>query len=213
MNNWKIFQAFNAHTHQAMNQQHLVARLVGLTGQAFLPLQNDLSQTSLYFYPKLGALSTKQIEAKLPVSFAFSLSNLRLLILDEEASILESFHLDGKTFADGFNWLLRTAGKYGLDPQKLQMAFSQTDPTRFTESEKPFSADEISLEQNKNYRENADLILQKYSTRFEHASAVRIWPHHFDSATYIPLGFSEDGTETHSIGLGFATPDSTVDEP
>jgi hypothetical protein len=42
---------------------------------------------------------------------------------------------------------------------------------------------------------------------------LRIWPHHFDTGSFIPLGYNASGAVSKSVGIGWTIPDSMVDEP
>jgi len=57
------------------------------------------------------------------------------------------------------------------------------------------------------------LVLKHAVTNYERAEPIRIWPHHFDTGTLIPLDGSNTGEITQSVGLGWAIPDNMVDEP
>jgi len=69
------------------------------------------------------------------------------------------------------------------------------------------------LMENGKLRHNADLALHKAISQFRDAQDVRIWPHHFDSGGLIPLEYDENEKLIRSIGVGFAIPDSMVNEP
>ncbi len=213
MKTWKSFHPFDEHTQHATNQQHLLAQLIGLVGKSYLPEEADFGHAALFYHQNLGALTTKQIQGNKTFSIAFSLKDLRLLILDASSNPLDELLMDGKKAVDAFDWIKSKLNEFGFNPEKLQNTFNETDPAKFKGIENTISIDSSALKQNARYRSNANLILQQYTSRFKHASAVRIWPHHFDSATYIPLQFNEKNEETHSIGLGFSIPDATVNEP
>lgn len=76
-----------------------------------------------------------------------------------------------------------------------------------------FHADEVSLTENANYRFNANLILSDFADQYNLLKEVKIWPHHFDTGFFIGLENNEKGELIKSVGLGFAIPDSMIDEP
>ncbi len=213
MKNWKIYHTFDPDIYQASKQQHLIARLIGLSGQSYLPEEPDYGHVTLLYHPELSALTGKQIPGNSMFSIAFSLKDLKLLFLDQSFCQKEEYSLDGKLLNDALVWIKSKIAEMGMNPQTLQDSFDNTPLERFEGKEIPFAINTSALKQNARYRHNADLVLQKYASHFEDASEIRTWPHHFDTATYIPLRVDEQGNETHSIGLGFAIPDTTVNEP
>ena len=213
MKNWKQYQSFTPDIEKSMKQQHLAVRLIGLVGQAYIPEEPDFKHAALSYLQELSALTTKQVLGNFPFCIAVGLKDLKLMVLDESYSPTDEFPLEGKKLTDGLDWIKMKVAELGMDQQLLQTTFEKTDPIKFEGSDSAFTIDLAALKHTARYRHNANLVLQKYATRFEHSSEVLIWPHHFDSATYIPLRFNEDNEEVYSIGLGFAIPDITVDEP
>ena len=45
------------------------------------------------------------------------------------------------------------------------------------------------------------------------AAPLKIWPHHFDTGAVFIISEDENGDASQTIGIGFAIPDSMVDEP
>ena len=68
------------------------------------------------------------------------------------------------------------------------------------------------FQENTFYRHNAEIVLNEIAHANDQAEPVRVWPHHFDTGTLIPVALNE-GKLSKSIGLGWAIPDSMVDEP
>jgi hypothetical protein len=62
-------------------------------------------------------------------------------------------------------------------------------------------------------RNKAELVLQKVSAAHADATTVSIWPHHFDNGGLLPLSHNKKGKISSSIGIGWAVPDSMIDEP
>lgn len=64
-----------------------------------------------------------------------------------------------------------------------------------------------------NYRHNAELVINEISGKFDQAAPVRVWPHHFDTGSLIPVSYNDSGEIIKSIGMGWAMPDNMVNEP
>ncbi len=63
------------------------------------------------------------------------------------------------------------------------------------------------------YRHNAELVMKEFAPTFSTVEPVRIWPHHFDTGTFATLVRNKKGETSKTIGLGWAIPDSMVEEP
>jgi len=70
-----------------------------------------------------------------------------------------------------------------------------------------------SIRENIVCRHSAELVLKQAIADYKLAEPIRIWPHHFDTGTLIPLDWDSTGEITQSVGLGWAIPDGMVDEP
>jgi hypothetical protein len=69
--------------------------------------------------------------------------------------------------------------------------------------------DDILLELSK-YRHNSHIIFSFLSSKFKNSEPVRIWPHHFDTGTIIPVEKDNNGDISKSLGLGLAIADIAI---
>jgi hypothetical protein len=78
----------------------------------------------------------------------------------------------------------------------------------------PISAsDPEAFEEVAAWLDAAHQLLSGVAARHSGASAVRLWPHHFDIATLISLDPAGDPESSRSIGAGLALGDSFKGEP
>ncbi|MBA7557237.1 hypothetical protein ES705_49981 [subsurface metagenome] len=87
-------------------------------------------------------------------------------------------------------------------------------PTHNLDKGSPFLVnDKKYLQENTFYRHNAEIVLNEIVEEFEKAEPVRVWPHHFDTGSFIPIAYNGKGSVSKSVGLGWAIPDSMENEP
>ncbi|RLD41319.1 MAG: hypothetical protein DRI89_10010, partial [Bacteroidetes bacterium] len=60
---------------------------------------------------------------------------------------------------------------------------------------------------------NAKIVLNEIAEAFQQDEAIRIWPHHFDTGAFYVISKNEKGEMAQTIGIGFAIPDSMINEP
>jgi hypothetical protein len=122
--------------------------------------------------------------------------------------------LVGLTKQQVFEQMKQNLAELNLDVSALKNELHYALPDHELDRNAAFSmGDQESIQENIYYRHNAEIVIANMASNFEKAEPVRIWPHHFDTGTFIPLRYNMDGGISKSIGLGWAMPDDMVNEP
>jgi len=125
-------------------------------------------------------------------------------------SRISTIDLDGKNRDEALEELRNSVNQIGLDGSLLKNIDHYTiDKDHPIQQGATFQKpDEEALRTWHSLYSNARFVMRHASKAFESADEIRIWPHHFDIGTYIPL--NEEGSK--AIGMGLAIPDSVVND-
>ena len=210
---WKLLSApFNTEIMDALQQQHQASQFIALIGKYLVPTKADDSHTNMEFVFKDNAL----LGNALPSGFriALGLTDLRINILDQEFNSKKEISLDGKTKQTVFEELKQSLFDLGVNVADFTNELHYEIPEHALDKGAIFSLkNKSAFIENANYRYNAELVINEIAKPFEKAEAVKIWPHHFDTGSFIPVSKNEKGELSQSIGLGWAMPDTMVEEP
>jgi len=211
--NWKLQQtAFNEKINQALEQQHHAAQFLAFVGRHLIPQKDDDSNTNVEFIPDENLLLGNALPDGMRV--ALQLVELKLFILDKGNNIKKTIQLVGKIKQQVFVELSQNLADVGIDVTNLKNELHYEIPAHPLDEGAVFSIDNQSdFLENANYRNNAKLVLNEVADLFEQDEAIRIWPHHFDTGAFYVISKNEKGEMTQTIGIGFAIPDSMIDEP
>ena len=196
-------------------QLHYAIQFIAVTGAALAEPLPDYSYTSLMWHPSLEVFVGSAIRSTQPFQVALDPISLTLILLDKQSETIASLPLQGKTMAAGLDWLKQEISKLGADASKV--AWLDYPPNDFPDSPLARGAafdtsEKLALRELANYYANTHQILEHIVATSEDASAVRIWPHHFDMATLIMLPGTKDDTPL-TVGVGFSPGDSSYNEP
>ncbi len=211
--NWKTQKsAFNENIHQALRQQHHAAQFIAMVGHHLIPQQADDSNTNMEYIPDKDLLIGNSLPNSMRV--ALQLAELKLLVLDKENKPKKVIQLDGKTKNEVFIELAQNLADVGIDVTKLKNELHYEIPSHPLDDGAAFSIkDKNSFVENARYRYNAKIVLNEIAEAFQQDEAIRIWPHHFDTGAFYVISKNEKGEMAQTIGIGFAIPDSMINEP
>ncbi len=203
---------FNGTLNNVLRQQHHAAQFIALVGRYLIPQKPDVSNINMQYHIEKEILLGNQLPNGLYIGV--KIIDLKVQILNVEFEIVKELSLSGKTFNEAFQEFKVILKNFGVDVSGLINKQPFELSTESLKDGKYFSVDNI--EENKetqNYRYNAEMVIGEIANGFNDAAPVRIWPHHFDTGTIIPVSHNEKGEVSQSIGLGWAIPDSMVTEP
>ena len=209
-------------THSRV-QLHSAIQFIAATGAALAEPLPDYSHTSLMWKPSLEVFVGSRIrsrsvsERESTQSFQVALDpvSLTLILLDKQSETIASLPLHGKTMAAGLDWLKQEISQLGADASNV--IWLDYPPDDFPDSPLALGAafdasQKLASIELANYYANTHQLLQNIVATSEDASAVRIWPHHFDMATLIMLPGLKNETPL-TIGVGLSPGDTSYHEP
>ena len=212
-NHWiQLTKAFNPEINEILFQQYFGAQFISMVGRHLIEQRDDDSNTSLRYHSGRQALIGEALPGHIRASL--NLSDLSITLLHEDSSIHPPILLPGLDRNSAFSFLLQTLSNAGVNTSNLKNELHYDLPDHKMLHGAAFAYDHPDLiQENIAYRHNAEKILNEVISGFKDSETVRIWPHHFDTGTLIPLTYNSKGELIQSAGLGWAIPDGMVDEP
>ena len=211
-NKWQLLSTpFNKELKNALQQQHLAAQFIALTGRYIIPQKPDFSNINMQYHSAKEMLLGNQLPGDFYIGL--HLQSLKVQILNSKMEVVKELSLIGKSFDEVFQEFKALLGNLKIDISglKTEQPFELTTDS-LKEGKYFFDAQKANQE-NIFYRHNAEVIISEMAARFKDAIPVRIWPHHFDTGTFAPIATNKKGDTSKTIGIGWAIPDSMVDEP
>ena len=210
---WKLLtMPFGRSLDDALRQQHHAAQYIALTGRHLIPQKADDSNTNMELNPETGMLIGNPLTTGIKVGLR--LNDLALVFIDKDDNVVKTVLLDGKTKEQGFSLLKNTLKSLGTDTSALKNELHYEIPLHALDKGAAFSvSDKKCFNENLLYRVNARLVLQQVVSGLKNAELVKIWPHHFDTGSFVSFSNDETGNISQTIGLGLAIPDGMVNEP
>ncbi len=203
---------FNRDLHIVLLQQHHAVQFIALVGRHLIPKEPDDSNTNMQYLPDKEWLIGNELSGGMRI--ALSLPDLKLIIVDKLNHRRSELSLAGKSKKQVFDQLKQNLSDLDLDVSKFTNELHYTLPDHELDKNAAFStADQKYIQENILYRHNAEIVLVEIAAKYKKAEPVRIWPHHFDTGSFVPLAYNADGGISKSIGLGWAMPDDMVNEP
>ena len=196
-------------------QLHYAVQYIAATGAALAEPLSDDSHTSFGWNPVLEAFVGSPIRATQSFQIALEPVSLTLILIDRHNDAIASLPLHGKTMREGLDWLQQEVYKFGADASKI--VFLDYPPDDFPDHPlahgASFDASQaLALRELADYYITTDRLLQTIVTTSENASAIHIWPHHFDVATLITLPDTKNGHPL-TVGVGLSPGDTSYPEP
>ena len=211
--NWKLQTlTFDENIHKAILQQHHAAQFIAMAGRHLIPRQPDDSNTSMQYLPEQELLAGNELSNGLRL--ALQLSDLKLCLLDHDGNCKNKISLNGKSKQMVFEELKEMLAGLGLNVSKFKNELHYETPPHKLDKGAAFSVnDKKHFKESTICRHNAEIVINEIAGEYDNAEPVRIWPHHFDTGTFIAVANNDKGELSKSIGLGWAIPDSMIDEP
>jgi hypothetical protein len=215
MNHWKKLSIpFNPAIHEALLQQHHAAQFLTMASSTFVPEKEDDRHNSLAYETTLNSLITLPFNGDSGMRLGLRLTDLSILFVDMEGHVVQTMRLDNRSKAEVFDALIKTMVDLDIPAEKIEENLHYSIPDQPLDNGDRFSIrDQPAFYENVVYRHNAEVALNRVTTRYKNASEPRVWPHHFDTGGLIPLSYDDQNRLSRSIGIGFAIPDSMVSEP
>lgn len=194
---------------------HHAAQFVAMIGDSLLPRAEDDGQSSMRWDRSLKALIGHKIDLGIPFRLALVYPAFELCFLDEDDRSLTTLFLEGQSKENVYDWMRENISAFGGRVGDLHPIRHFEIPHHAVDGIVPFHKPNArELEELARYRANADFVLRELSGQFDRSSPVRVWPHHFDTATTLEVnGDRETEQAAKTIGMGWAIPDNLIDDP
>ena len=211
--NWKLLSSsFSQELNDALQQQYHATQFIAMAGRHLIPQQPDDSNTNMQYLPHQKLLAGNELSNGMRL--ALHLTDLKLCFLDQAGECKNEISLIGKSKLQVFEELKKTLVGLDIDISKFKNVLHYEIPAHELDAGSSFLIkDKAFFQENTKYRHNAELIMNDLATLYPKASSVRVWPHHYDTGSFLPVAYNEKGELSKSIGLGWAIPDGMVDEP
>ena len=199
----------------ARDTVHWAVQIAAAAGATLLPVRADFSHTSLSFRPRARALAGEPLGgADRSLRAAVIPEGLRLAVLDPADASSAEMALEGRSIADGLDWLAEVlARRLGTPVRPLVRPEHELPDHPAAHGGALVLPSAAALEELTKRFACADEILGEVAARSPHASPVRCWPHHFDIATLRTLDPGTDPEHARSIGVGLSPGDGAIAEP
>lgn len=203
---------FDDKLHDSLLQQHHASQFIALAGKHLIPATKDDSHTNMQYISETESLLGNSLPGGKKISL--DLPSLRISIIQDEDKILDEIELHGKTKTEVFDELKISLEKTGTDVSGFTNQLHYDIPSHPLDHKAVFNTSfKNHFLENTIYRHNADLLLKEIVHLYPDAEALRIWPHHFDTGSFIALSKDSKGELSQSISFGWAIPDSMIPEP
>lgn len=214
MSNWiPISENFTQEIHKALIQQHQAAQFITMIAKSFIKEKDDDSNTNMDWSDEYKALIGRNIDEPKDLKPGLRLTDLTLFFIADTSNIIKEISLAGKSRSEVFAELKMAIEEMGMPSEKLTSKLHYSLPNNELDKGSAFDSNIKTLTENAIYRSNANLLLKYIVSRRPYTSEVRIWPHHFDTGSVIPVEKNSHNGLVKSIGIGFAIPDDMVQEP
>jgi hypothetical protein len=191
---------------------HHAAQLAAAVGRNLAPARDDDGHTSLAWRAESRDLVGTEVPGARPWHVALRPGDLSLAAFAAGAEV-DRFGLEGRTRAAALAWLEVVARAVGGSGEALSPAAPYTLPAHPVEGGAPFAAPpDGSLAELTRWLSNGDALLRGVASDWPGSAPVRLWPHHFDIGSVLPLERGL-GHEDPSLGVGLSPGDDGIAEP
>lgn len=191
---------------------HHAAQLPSAIGRNLAPARSDDGHTSLEWRADARDLAGQEVPGPRPWRVALRPEHLSLAVLAGSAEI-GRLALQGRTRAAAFAWIVTAARNLGSPTDSPSPVAPYVIPAHAVDTGAPFAApSDGSLAELSRWFADGDALLRAVVAEWPGAAPVRVWPHHFDIGSVLPLKEGL-GHEDPSIGVGLSPGDEGIAEP
>jgi hypothetical protein len=188
---------------------HHGVQLVAAVGRSLVPPRPDDGHTSLEWAD--DAFVGQPVPGARPWRAALRPSELTLVV-DADGIEDSRFALTGHTRDEAFAWVLAGAERLGARPGQLKLEAPYAIPEHPTASGSPFPLVTAAVSELARWFADGNALVRAVASTWPDAAPVRVWPHHFDVGSVLPLD-AVRGEESASIGIGLSPGDEGIAEP
>lgn len=192
-------------------QLHYAIQFMAAAGMALAAPQPDGSQSALSWDTNLQSFVSQPLGAT-PMRVGLKARSLTSLILQDHTPVA-TLALAGKTMAEALHWHQQTLAALGLEVEQMPLLDYPPDdfPAHRLAAGARFEAgDAAARAAIAAYYDITQPLLEAVVAANPAASAIHIWPHHFDLATLLTYPAAE---ADRFIGVGLSPGDTGYDQP
>jgi hypothetical protein len=191
---------------------HHAAQLAAAVGRSLVPPEPDDGHTSLEWHRLSRSFVGQEVPGARPWRAALRADDLSLAVL-ADGDAFGRLALAGRTLSEALAWLVEQARALGAPAEGLSLEAPYALPAHAVANRAPFAVpDDGSLAELGRWFANADGLLRDAAEGWPGSAPVRVWPHHFDVGSVLPLG-AVGGEGAPSIGIGLSPGDEAIAEP
>ncbi len=182
--------------HQIDQHIHQLCQIIAKVNRTYVPKEADDSHTNLYFDPIRHRIFGRWVDtAAGRIILALCLDQSMFQWLDESLRVINTHDIAARNQQQLELAAEQTLKNLGLDTTgfREKLHFKIPDYPFVGQPYKPFVRED--QKEWEHYRGMANLGCYQLIGHFQADGEVRIWPHHFDTGTYVELD--------HKLGLGF----------
>lgn len=195
---------------KARDYAHEAIQFLSSAGLSYVQKREDDSHTNCEWSRSLKAFVGNVFGEKNKICLGLNILDFKLLLLKENWTIIDAFHLKDKNLEDVLSWLKNNFENQRLDSKEFNLERHYEIPVKTVFEGGMFKVEnKQAFQELSDYFSNADLVLRAFINELTNATPVRCWPHHFDIATLLNIG--EESLQ--SIGIGLSPEDSSNNEP
>lgn len=195
-------------------QLHWAAQVVGAVGHSFGTPEPDDSHTALRWVAGSGMMVGEPVGRDGTLQPALAPARMVLRVLSAaDGSALDEFALGGTTLDQAYAWMAQALERHGGGEVAGELTRRDYDmPDHAVGRGTEFRDDDgRAMAEVARWFANASRVLGLVVRARREAQPLRLWPHHFDIGTTLPL-LGPVGEEP-SVGLGLSPGDQTYPEP
>jgi hypothetical protein len=191
---------------------HHAVQLVAAVGRGLVPPRPDDGHTSLEWQTGLHGLLGQEVPGMRTWRAALRPRDLTLLLI-VDGGIVWPRDLAGRARDEAFAWLEEKALDLGAPHGRLAPHVPYALPEHPVGKGGRFALPgDDSLAEVGRWIADGDALLREVASGWPGSSPVRVWPHHFDVGSVLPLG-AGGGEDAASMGAGLSPGDEGIAEP
>ena len=192
---------------------HHAVQPVAAVGRSLVPAAPDDSHTSLEWHRPSQSFVGQEAPGPRPWRAALRLHDLSLAVLADGGDEVARLALAGRTMSETLAWLGDRARDLGAPPDRLSLVAPYKLPEHAVGAGAGFAPpDDTSLVELARWFADGDLLLRGVASGWAGAAPVRVWPHHFDVGSVLPVRTAEGG-EAATLAIGLSPGDDGIAEP
>lgn len=199
-------------------QAHHAVQPIAAAGAALIPARSDYTHTSLTYVAEERAFFSVVLSDDRQLRGAVYIDDLALAVVvcaNQTFTPLARQSLVGWTLEESFRWFESALADAGVKSGALSLPVYPDFPEHSLARDGRFTATSDLLAELRRYYANTALVLQQTAAKIDGASAITVWPHHFDMATLIAVKTPSQpgGEDGRSVGVGLSPGDASNERP